>query len=78
MAKAAVCASVHPPPAIPATIAYNAFGGRIDAVLGNLERFSSQFQEDLARLMQGQGAMQPVVGAEGAGVRESSRAAGGE
>ncbi|HPG28300.1 MAG: MotA/TolQ/ExbB proton channel family protein [Spirochaetaceae bacterium] len=78
IAEALVATAVGLLTAIPATIAYNAFGGRIDAVLGNLERFSSQFQEDLARLMQGQGAMQPVVGAEGAGVRESSRAAGGE
>jgi biopolymer transport protein ExbB/TolQ len=39
--------------AIPATIAYNAFGGRIDALVGMLDRFSGQFEQDLARLVQG-------------------------
>ena len=67
IAEALVATAVGLLAAIPATIAYNAFGGRIDAILGMLERFSSQFQEDLSRIVQGQAVpMQPVVAPEAA------------
>ncbi len=52
IAEALVATAVGLLAAVPATIAYNAFGSRIDAILANLERFSSQFQEDLADLVQ--------------------------
>jgi biopolymer transport protein TolQ len=48
IAEALVATAVGLLAAIPATIAYNAFGGRIDAILAMLEQFSSQFEEDLA------------------------------
>ena len=47
--------------AIPAMMAYNAFGGRIDGIIAMLDRFSSQFQADLGQLMQTQ-AIQTVTG----------------
>ena len=59
IAEALVATAVGLLAAIPATIAYNAFGGRIDAVLGMLERFSSQFEEDLSRLAQARPAPSP-------------------
>ncbi len=52
IAEALVATAVGLLAAIPATIAYNAFGGRIDAVLVMLERFSSQFEEDVSRMVQ--------------------------
>lgn len=52
IAEALVATAVGLLAAIPATIAYNAFGGRIDAVLAMLERFSSQFEEDVSRMVQ--------------------------
>jgi biopolymer transport protein TolQ len=52
IAEALVATAVGLLAAIPATIAYNAFGGRIDAVLAMLERFSSQFEEDVSRVVQ--------------------------
>ncbi len=64
IAEALVATAVGLLAAIPATIAYNAFGGRIDAVLGMLERFSEQYAEDLDRLVQTQ-AVKTVVGAAG-------------
>jgi biopolymer transport protein TolQ len=51
IAEALVATAVGLLAAIPATIAYNAFGGRIDAILAMLEQFSSQFEEDLARVV---------------------------
>jgi len=51
IAEALVATAVGLLAAIPATIAYNAFGGRIDAVLAMLERFSSQFEEDVSRVV---------------------------
>ncbi|MFK7898337.1 MAG: MotA/TolQ/ExbB proton channel family protein [Myxococcota bacterium] len=66
IAEALVATAVGLLAAIPATIAYNAFGGRIDGVLGMLERFSEQFGEDLDRLVQTQ-AVKTVVGSEGEG-----------
>jgi len=38
--------------AIPAMVAYNTFGGRIDGILATLDRFSTQFEEDLSQLVQ--------------------------
>ena len=61
IAEALVATAVGLLAAIPATIAYNAFGGRIDSVLGMLERFSGQFGEDLDRLVQTQ-AVKTVAG----------------
>ena len=52
IAEALVATAVGLLAAIPATIAYNAFGGRIDAVLAMLERFSTQFEEDVSRIVQ--------------------------
>jgi biopolymer transport protein TolQ len=52
IAEALVATAVGLLAAIPATIAYNAFGSRIDAILSMLERFSGQFEEDLGRLAQ--------------------------
>jgi biopolymer transport protein TolQ len=52
IAEALVATAVGLMAAIPATIAYNAFGGRIDAILAMLEQFSGQFEEDLGRLIQ--------------------------
>jgi len=52
IAEALVATAVGLLAAIPATIAYNAFGGRIDAVLAMLERFSSQFEEDVSSVVQ--------------------------
>jgi biopolymer transport protein TolQ len=53
IAEALVATAVGLLAAIPATIAYNTFGGRIDALVGMLDRFSGQFEQDLARLVQG-------------------------
>jgi len=52
IAEALVATAVGLMAAIPATIAYNAFGGRIDAILSMLEQFNAQFEEDLSRLVQ--------------------------
>ena len=57
IAEALVATAVGLLAAIPATIAYNAFGGRIDAVLAMLERFSGQFEEDICRLVQSSAAV---------------------
>jgi biopolymer transport protein TolQ len=56
IAEALVATAVGLMAAIPATIAYNAFGGRIDAILSMLEQFSAQFEEDLNRLVQSSSA----------------------
>jgi len=52
IAEALVATAVGLMAAIPATIAYNTFGGRIDAILAMLEQFTAQFEEDLNRLVQ--------------------------
>jgi biopolymer transport protein TolQ len=52
IAEALVATAVGLLAAIPATMAYNAFGGRIDGIIQMLERFSEQFQEDLGRIIQ--------------------------
>jgi biopolymer transport protein TolQ len=49
--------------AIPATIAYNVFAGRIDEIRGLLERFSAQLQEDLVHLVEIH-AVETVIGTE--------------
>ena len=51
IAEALVATAVGLLAAIPATIAYNSFGGRIDGLLSMLERFSNQFEEDIERLV---------------------------
>lgn len=71
IAEALVATAIGLVTAIPATIAYNAFGSRIDGVMGMLERFCSQFQEDLDRMLQ----VQPAAGVAHA---EGGRAARGE
>jgi biopolymer transport protein TolQ len=63
IAEALVATAVGLLAAIPATIAYNAFGGRIDALITTLERFSGQFEQDLARLLQGE-SVRSVSGSE--------------
>jgi biopolymer transport protein TolQ len=62
IAEALVATAVGLLAAIPATIAYNAYAGRIDAIMGNLDRFTSQLEEDLGSLVQTQ-PVQTVVGA---------------
>ncbi len=52
IAEALVATAVGLLAAIPATIAYNSFGGRIDAILAMLERFSEQFETDIADVVQ--------------------------
>ncbi len=52
IAEALVATAVGLMAAIPATIAYNHFGGRIDGILSMLEQFSNHFEEDLNRLVQ--------------------------
>ena len=52
IAEALVATAVGLLAAIPATIAYNAFGGRIDGLLAMLERFTNQFEEDVGRMVQ--------------------------
>jgi biopolymer transport protein TolQ len=54
IAEALVATAVGLLTAIPAMMAYNAFGGRIDGILAILDRFSTQFQEDLNELVQPQ------------------------
>jgi biopolymer transport protein TolQ len=71
IAEALVATAVGLLAAIPATIAYNAFSGRIDGILHMLERFAGQFQEDLGRIVQdddihavGQSPVERVASAE--------------
>lgn len=52
IAEALVATAVGLLAAIPAMMAYNAFGGRIDGMLAMLERFTTQLQEDLTGLVQ--------------------------
>ena len=54
IAEALVATAVGLLAAIPAMMAYNAFGGRIDGILAMLERFQVQLQEDLVQLVQTQ------------------------
>ena len=51
IAEALVATAVGLLAAIPATIAYNAFGGRIDGLLAMLERFTAQFEEDVGKIV---------------------------
>lgn len=74
IAEALVATAVGLLTAIPATIAYNAFGARIDGVLGMLERFCGQFQEDLDRMLQ----VQPAYSLAGDRRAEGERAARAE
>lgn len=53
IAEALVATAVGLLAAIPATIAYNTYASRIDAILGNLDRFTGQLEEDLGQLAQG-------------------------
>ena len=61
IAEALVATAVGLLAAIPAMMAYNAFGGRIDGMIAMLDRFSTQFQADLGQLVQTQ-AIQTVTG----------------
>lgn len=61
IAEALVATAVGLLAAIPATIAYNSFGGRIDGLMAMLERFSSQLEEDLARLVDSPAARTAAV-----------------
>jgi biopolymer transport protein ExbB/TolQ len=63
IAEALVATAVGLLAAIPAMMAYNSFGGRIDGILAMLDRFSSQFQEDLNQLVQTQ-AIHSVRGSD--------------
>jgi len=63
IAEALVATAVGLLAAIPAMMAYNAFGGRIDGILAMLDRFSNQFQEDLNQLVKTQ-AIHSVAGAD--------------
>jgi biopolymer transport protein TolQ len=63
IAEALVATAVGLLAAIPAMMAYNAFGGRIDGILATLDRFSNQFEEDLAQLVQNQ-AIHTVTGSD--------------
>ena len=63
IAEALVATAVGLLAAIPAMMAYNAFGGRIDGILAMLDRFSSQFQEDLDQLVQNK-PIHPVMGSD--------------
>lgn len=60
IAEALVATAVGLLAAIPATIAYNAFGGRIDGLLAMLERFTDQFEEDIDRLVDGRPVANPA------------------
>ncbi len=63
IAEALVATAVGLLAAIPAMMAYNSFGGRIDGILAMLDRFSTQFQEDLNQLVQTQ-AIHSVRGSD--------------
>jgi len=63
IAEALVATAVGLLAAIPAMMAYNSFGGRIDGILAMLDRFSTQFQEDLTQLVQTQ-AIHSVRGSD--------------
>jgi biopolymer transport protein TolQ len=65
IAEALVATAVGLLAAIPATIAYNSFGARIDALLAMLERFADQFGEDLEQLVERQ-VVDTVAGGENA------------
>lgn len=52
IAEALVATAVGLLAAIPAMMAYNAFGGRIDGMLTMLDRFTTQLQEDMVGLVQ--------------------------
>jgi len=62
IAEALVATAVGLLAAIPATIAYNTFAARIDAILTMLDRFTSQFEEDIARLVEMHGPETVVAG----------------
>jgi biopolymer transport protein TolQ len=69
IAEALVATAVGLLAAIPAMMAYNAFGGRIDGILAMLDRFSSQFQEDIKQLVQ----TQAIHSVTGSGVERVTR-----
>jgi len=71
IAEALVATAVGLFAAIPATIAYNSFAGRIDQIVSTLERFTSQLEEDLVRFVETHSLH--AVGHSGA-----ERVAGGE
>lgn len=50
MAEALIATGVGLAAAIPATVAYNTFVGRIDAVANQVELFSAELQDDVGRL----------------------------
>jgi len=52
IAEALVATAVGLLAAIPATIAYNTYASRIDAIVSMLDRFTAQFEEDLSRLVE--------------------------
>ena len=45
--------------AIPATMAYNAFVARIDAIAANIDLFAGELEADLSRLGDGDAVLQP-------------------
>jgi biopolymer transport protein TolQ len=51
IAEALVATAIGLLTAIPAMMAYNAFGGRIDGIIAMLDRFTVQFEEDIQRLV---------------------------
>ena len=53
MAEALIATGVGLAAAIPATIAYNAFVGRIDSIANQVELFSAELEADLAHLGEG-------------------------
>lgn len=61
IAEALVATAVGLLAAIPATIAYNSFGGRIDGLLQMLERFTSQFEDDIGRVVQTRPPVSPAA-----------------
>ena len=61
IAEALVATAVGLLAAIPETIAYNAFGGRIDGLLQILERFTSQFEDDIGRIVQTRTSVGPAA-----------------
>jgi biopolymer transport protein TolQ len=56
MAEALVATAVGLLAAIPATMAYNAFVGRIEGISAGIDLFAEEFREDLARLGHGTAA----------------------
>lgn len=74
IAEALVATAVGLLAAIPATVAYNTFGGRIDGMLSMLDRFSEQFQEDLAQMVDSESI--PHLSPSGAADEATAQTAG--